>query len=145
MALSYNLGYQESLSVHPTRCQIFAGKPYWTFPNIWQWLIYELIVIIGESCSLTPFTLEALDKHKQNKNKHKRSHFFPTSQAFQLTWRLKHSIVAARWSRWSRWLRWSRQTATVKARRGIPVILVMSVILWHEKTKIRKITVLTFC
>ena len=40
MALSYNLGYQESISVHPTRRQIFAGKPYSTFPNIWEWLIY---------------------------------------------------------------------------------------------------------
>ena len=34
MALSYNLGYQESISVHSTRRQIFAGKPYSTFPNI---------------------------------------------------------------------------------------------------------------
>ena len=41
MALSYNLGYQESISVHPTRRQIFAGKPYPTFPNIWEWLIYR--------------------------------------------------------------------------------------------------------
>ena len=41
MALSYNLGYQESISVHPTRRQIFAGKPYSTFPNIWKWLISE--------------------------------------------------------------------------------------------------------
>ena len=40
MALSYDLGYQESISVHPTRRQIFAGKPYSTFPNMWQWLIY---------------------------------------------------------------------------------------------------------
>ena len=39
MALSYNLGYQESISVHPTRRQIFAGKPYLTFPNIWEWVI----------------------------------------------------------------------------------------------------------
>ena len=39
MALSYNLGYHESISVHPTRRQIFAGKPYSTFPNIWQRLI----------------------------------------------------------------------------------------------------------
>ena len=39
MALSYNLGYQESISVHPIRRQIFAGKPDSTFPNIWQWLI----------------------------------------------------------------------------------------------------------
>ena len=31
MALSYNLGYQESISMHPTRRQIFAGKPYSTF------------------------------------------------------------------------------------------------------------------
>ena len=47
MALSYNLGYQESISVQPTRRQIFAGKPYSTFPNIWEWLIYcfELYVL----------------------------------------------------------------------------------------------------
>ena len=32
--LAYNLGYQESISVHPTRRQIFAGKPYSIFPNI---------------------------------------------------------------------------------------------------------------
>ena len=48
MALSYNLGYQESISVHPTRLQNFAGKPYSNFPNIWEWLIcwaiYENIV-----------------------------------------------------------------------------------------------------
>ena len=42
MALSYNLGYQESISVHPTRRQNFAGKPYSNFPNIWEWLIWEL-------------------------------------------------------------------------------------------------------
>ena len=40
MAISYNLGYQEGISVHPTRRQIFAGKPYSTFPNIWEWVIY---------------------------------------------------------------------------------------------------------
>ena len=40
MALSYNLGYQEIISVHHTRRQIFAGKPDSTFPNIWEWLIY---------------------------------------------------------------------------------------------------------
>ena len=42
MALSYNLGYQESISKHPTKPQIFAGKPYSTFPSIWQWLVYNL-------------------------------------------------------------------------------------------------------
>ena len=41
MALSFNLGYQESISVHPTRRQNFAGKPYSNFPNIWQWLIWR--------------------------------------------------------------------------------------------------------
>ena len=41
MALSFNLGYQESISVHPTRRQNFAGKVYSNFPNIWQWLIPE--------------------------------------------------------------------------------------------------------
>ena len=33
MALSYNLGYQESISVHPTRRQNFAGKVYSNFPT----------------------------------------------------------------------------------------------------------------
>ena len=28
MALSYNLAYQEIIFVHPTRRQIFVGKPY---------------------------------------------------------------------------------------------------------------------
>ena len=40
MALSYNLGYQESISVHPTRRQNFAGKVYSNFPNIWEWLVH---------------------------------------------------------------------------------------------------------
>ena len=39
MALSYNLGYQESISVHPTRRQNFAGKVYSIFPNIWEWVV----------------------------------------------------------------------------------------------------------
>ena len=57
MALSYNLGYQESISVHPTRRQIFAGKPYWTFPNIWEWLI----LFFSTSASLEPsYVLRAL-------------------------------------------------------------------------------------
>ena len=49
MALSYNLGYQESISVHPTRRQILAGKPDSTFPNIWQWLIYMWLNIVWYS------------------------------------------------------------------------------------------------
>ena len=40
MALSYNLGYQESISVHPTRRQNFAGKVYSNFPNIWEWVVH---------------------------------------------------------------------------------------------------------
>ena len=40
MTLSYNLAYQEMIFVHPTRRQIFAGRPYSTFPNIWEWLIF---------------------------------------------------------------------------------------------------------
>ena len=39
MALSYNLGYHEIISVHPTRRQIFAGKTDSTFWNIWQWVV----------------------------------------------------------------------------------------------------------
>ena len=42
MTLSYNSAYQEIILAHPTRRQIFAGKPYSTFPNIWEWLIYNL-------------------------------------------------------------------------------------------------------
>ena len=56
MALSYNLGYQESISVHPTRRQIFAGKPYSTFANIWEWVI---------SC-LQEEILQTLDLLKQS-------------------------------------------------------------------------------
>ena len=43
MALSFNLGYQESISVHPTRRPNFAGKVYSNFPNIWQWLICSIL------------------------------------------------------------------------------------------------------
>ena len=39
------MGYQESISVHPTRRQIFAGKPDSTFPNIWEWLLYTFYLI----------------------------------------------------------------------------------------------------
>ena len=42
MALSYNLGYQEIILVHPTRRQIFAGKPYSTFWNIWEWVVFSI-------------------------------------------------------------------------------------------------------
>ena len=52
MALSYNLGYQESISVHPSRRQIFAGKPYSTFPNIWEWLICWSGVHLSRMCWL---------------------------------------------------------------------------------------------
>ena len=44
MALSYNLGYQESISVHPTRRHNFAGKVYSIFPNIWEWVIANNIL-----------------------------------------------------------------------------------------------------
>ena len=47
MELSYNLGYQESISVHLTRRQIFAGKPYSTFPNIWEWLLRNSHLHVG--------------------------------------------------------------------------------------------------
>ena len=36
MTLSYNLAYQEIILVHPTRRQIFAGKPYW----VWHTLLF---------------------------------------------------------------------------------------------------------
>ena len=45
MALSFNLGYQESISVHPTKRQNFAGKVYSNFPNIWEWLISYIVKI----------------------------------------------------------------------------------------------------
>ena len=41
--LSYNLAYQEIISVHPTRRQIFAGKTDSTFWNIWQWVIPDIL------------------------------------------------------------------------------------------------------
>ena len=55
MALSYNLGYQESISVHPTRRQIFAGKTDSTFPNIWQWVVCASSeVFLDQMTSLVP-------------------------------------------------------------------------------------------
>ena len=50
MALSYNLGYQESISVHPTRHQNFAGKPYSNFPNIWEWLMIYVRNVRCHAC-----------------------------------------------------------------------------------------------
>ena len=54
MALSYNLAYQESISVHPTRRQNFAGKPYSNFPDIWQWVYLRFsssgYAAIAEGC-----------------------------------------------------------------------------------------------
>ena len=47
MTLSYNLAYQEIISLHPTRRQIFAGKPYSTFPNIWEWLLRNSHLHVG--------------------------------------------------------------------------------------------------
>ena len=47
MTLSYNLAYQDIISVHPTLRQIFAGKPYSTFWNIWDLLIYRIRNIIS--------------------------------------------------------------------------------------------------
>ena len=40
MTLIYNLAYQEIISVHPTRRQIFAGKSDSTFWIIWHWVLY---------------------------------------------------------------------------------------------------------
>ena len=45
IALSYNLAYQEIISVHPRRRQIFAGKPHSTFWNIWEWVISCLLLL----------------------------------------------------------------------------------------------------
>ena len=54
MALSYNLAYQEIISVHYTRCQIFAGKTDSTFWNIWQWVILNspLQTFCAEMCKI---------------------------------------------------------------------------------------------
>ena len=41
MALLLYLAYQEIISVHPTRRPIFAGKPYSTFWNIRDLLMYK--------------------------------------------------------------------------------------------------------
>ena len=45
MALSYNLAYQEIISVYHTRRQIFAGKSDFTFWNIWEWVIYQKLQV----------------------------------------------------------------------------------------------------
>ena len=44
MTLSYNFAHQEIILVHPTRRRIFAGKPYSTFWNIWEWVICKVFV-----------------------------------------------------------------------------------------------------
>ena len=62
MALSYNLGYQESISVHPTRRQIFAGKLDSTFPNIWEWLIDNKLWFL-QPIRTTNSSRNALRKH----------------------------------------------------------------------------------
>ena len=41
MTLSYDLAYQEIILVHPTRRQIFAGRPYSTFWNVWEGVILQ--------------------------------------------------------------------------------------------------------
>ena len=75
MALSYNLGYQESISVHPTRRQIFAGKPDSTFPNIWQWLIHRNIKRIFRQVQIILANLDHYRNHDRNHNlNHNRNH-----------------------------------------------------------------------
>ena len=59
MALSYNLGYQEIISVHPTRRQIFAGKTDSTFLNIWQWVISGAVVDRISKTVMTHFSTRA--------------------------------------------------------------------------------------
>ena len=65
MALSFNLGYQESISVHPTRRQNFAGKVYSNFPNIWEWLVWKfskqelILTVISTPSSPIPSKCDA--------------------------------------------------------------------------------------
>ena len=40
-ASAVNFSYQETILVHPTRRQIFAGKPDSAVYNIWDLLIYN--------------------------------------------------------------------------------------------------------
>ena len=54
MTLSYNLAYQEIILVHPTGRQIFAGKPYFTFWNIWEWVIYRHTSLVLTQFHLKP-------------------------------------------------------------------------------------------
>ena len=89
MALSYNLGYQESISVHPTRRQNFAGKPYSNFPNIWEWLLSKSSSCKGDDHILLRhrigrFTL-ALQKNPKDTNNYQSAHpiILPSSQANQ--------------------------------------------------------------
>jgi len=62
MALSYNLAYQESISVHPTRRQIFAGKTDSTFWNIWQWVVSRLGIYREEWGTYAGFIVYSLEK-----------------------------------------------------------------------------------
>ena len=88
MALSYNLGYQESISVHPTRRQNFAGKVYSNFPNIWEWLLLNfdfkhLTTFTSETTSFqedlalaVTHVLEAKGNNDQAENVWKKNYFF---------------------------------------------------------------------
>ena len=53
MALSCNLAYQEIISMHPTRRQIFAGKSDSTFWNIWQWVIFQMHALAKQFGKIT--------------------------------------------------------------------------------------------
>ena len=70
MTLSYNLAHQETILVHPTRRQIFAGKPYPTFYNIWVlltlWKWCKVILPLGSECLIrcnqSPINTTGLDR-----------------------------------------------------------------------------------
>ena len=52
MTLSYKLAYQEIILVRPTRRQMFAGKPYSTFWNILDLIVYSPL------CANMPYALK---------------------------------------------------------------------------------------
>ena len=41
MTLTYHLSYLETILVHPTRRQSFAGKLHSTFRNIWAFVVFR--------------------------------------------------------------------------------------------------------
>ena len=54
-ASAVNFGYLETILVHPTRRQTFAGKLQWILRNIWDLVIYALYYMYDALYTITLF------------------------------------------------------------------------------------------